>query len=253
MHGGTGLAIHPGARLDGRQLRLLRLALLCSLAAHALALAYLSYRPEPVAPSVAPPPMTARIVRTPPPRAEPLASIPVPRPAAAARPAPARPAPPLAAAPILSVEPAKPAIESAPVVAAPPAAPAPLAPAAPVAVTVVRGDSQATAQPAAGPDPGTVARYRLELMDIARRYKRYPRIAQDNNWEGRVELRIAFAENGSITSLTVKKGTGRVVLDEEAQSMIRSAQPRATIPPALRGKAFVLEIPVDFALKEEGR
>jgi len=47
-----------------------------------------------------------------------------------------------------------------------------------------------------GPDPGTVARFRLELMEIARRYKRYPRIAQDNNWEGRVELRIAFAESG---------------------------------------------------------
>ena len=88
-------------------------------------------------------------------------------------------------------------------------------------------------------------------MEIARRYKRYPRIAQDNNWEGRVELRIAFAENGSISSLTVKKGAGRAVLDDAAQAMIRSAQAQATIPPALRGKAFTLEIAVDFFLKEE--
>jgi TonB family protein len=45
----------------------------------------------------------------------------------------------------------------------------------------------------------------------------YPRIAQDNNWEGRVELRIAFAENGSISSLTVK-GAGRAALDDAAQA-----------------------------------
>jgi protein TonB len=90
-------------------------------------------------------------------------------------------------------------------------------------------------------------------MEIARRYKRYPRIAQDNNWEGRVELRVAFAENGALASVTVKKGAGRTVLDEEAQAMIRRAQPHPSIPPALRGKAFNLEIPVDFFLKDEGR
>ena len=92
-----------------------------------------------------------------------------------------------------------------------------------------------------GPDPGTVARYRLELMDVARRYKRYPRIAQDNNWEGRVELRIAIGEDGAISSLTVKKGAGRAVLDEEAQAMIRTAKARAAIPPGLRGKAFTID------------
>ena len=68
-----------------------------------------------------------------------------------------------------------------------------------------------------------------------------------------MELRIAFAENGAISSLTVKKGAGRAVLDEAAQAMIRSAQPQATIPPALRGKAFILEIPVDFFLKDDAR
>jgi protein TonB len=87
-------------------------------------------------------------------------------------------------------------------------------------------------------------------MEVARRYKRYPRIAVDNNWEGRVDLVVAFAESGSIASLTVKRGSGRLVLDEQAQSMIRSAYPQVVIPPSLRGKAFTLEIPVDFSLKE---
>ena len=88
-------------------------------------------------------------------------------------------------------------------------------------------------------------------MDLARRYKKYPRIAQDNNWEGRVELRIAIGEDGAISSITVKKGAGRAVLDDEAQAMIRTAKSKATIPPSLRGKAFALEISVDFFLKDE--
>jgi TonB family protein len=49
----------------------------------------------------------------------------------------------------------------------------------------------------------------------------------------------------------VRKSAGRAVLDDEAQAMIRSAQPQAALPPALRGKAFTLEIPVDFSLKDE--
>jgi len=88
-------------------------------------------------------------------------------------------------------------------------------------------------------------------MDLARRYKKYPRIAQDNNWEGRVELRIAIGEDGAISSIIVKKGAGREVLDDAAQAMIRTAKSKATIPPGLSGKAFTIEIAVDFFLKDE--
>ena len=121
---------------------------------------------------------------------------------------------------------------------------------------IARSETSSTPPPvtgAGGADPGSVARYRLELMDLARRYKRYPRIAQDNNWEGRVELRIAIGEDGAISSLAVQKGTGRAVLDDEARAMIRNAKSRAAIPPSLRGKSFTLEIPVDFSLKDEAR
>ena len=114
-----------------------------------------------------------------------------------------------------------------------------------------RPESQAAFQSPGVQEAGTVAQFRLELMDLARRYKRYPRVAQDNNWEGRVALRIAIGEDGAISSLTVTRGSGRVVLDDEAQAMIRTAKSKATIPAALRGKAFDIEIPVDFFLKEE--
>jgi protein TonB len=191
----------------------------------------------------APPPLTARLAKPTPPQPE-LAKVeppaqpvarPRPEPAARAVPQPA-PAPALPER-VLSVEPAQQAAETA----------APVVPASPV----TRPQAAPQAQSASGPDPGTVAQFRLELMSLARRYKRYPRIAQDNNWEGRVELRIAIAEDGAISSISVKKSAGRAVLDDEAQAMIRIAKSKATIPPGLRGKAFTLEILVDFLLKDE--
>ena len=175
------------------------------------------------------------------PKVEPIALRPsVSRPAPVAKPLPqpvvATAVPPT---PVLSVEPSRQAPE-----------PAYVAPSIPQAPTA-RVEAQPATQAASGPDPGTIARYRLELMDLARRYKRYPRVAQDNNWEGRVELRITIGEDGALSSISVKKGAGRAVLDDEAQAMIRTAKSKATIPPALRGKAFTLEISVDFFLKDE--
>ncbi len=229
------------------------LAVAASLALH-LALLFLlpvlqeAQRARPALPS-----LNARLAKPVPPEPAPPSVQPPVQPAIRPRPAPAaKPAPQASPAPlprILSVEPAKPAAEPAIVVPAGPAAPAPVAPAATAAAA-----SAPAAQPAAaanGPDPGTVARYRLELMDLARRYKKYPRVAQDNNWQGRVELRIEIGADGAISSLSVKKGTGRAVLDDEAQAMIRAANSKATLPPGLRGMAFTLEIPVDFFLKDE--
>jgi len=240
MYPGESLAGPAHAGLGIVQRRPLALALLASLALHLLVLYALPILKESIrAPAR---PLAARLAkpapepaRADPPPQRPLQPSPAPRPVPAAKTAPRIAVPtPVAVVPVPSVEPAQQAGDPVPVVPAAPPAPA-----------------SAPAPAASGPDPGSVARFRLELMEIARRYKRYPRVAQDNNWEGRVELRIAFAENGSIASLTVKKGAGRAVLDDAAQAMIRSAQAQAAIPPALRGKAFVLEIPVDYSLKDE--
>ena len=217
--------------------------MLASLALHALILLCLaSYRhAEPA--RMAPPPLTAHLKPKPPPE-PPKVELPPPQPLARsiAKPQP-RLVPVPSPAPVLAMEPQKQSAES-------PAFVVPAAP--PQAAAPAQASARADLQPAAsGPDSGSIARFRLELMEIARRYKRYPRIAQDNNWEGRVELRIVFAENGAISSMTVKKSASRVVLDDEAQAMIRTAKSKVSIPPALRGRAFTLEIPVDFFLREE--
>jgi protein TonB len=246
MHGGAGLA--GIASLEDRRLRLLGWALLGSLVLHALILLLLPILRNVQEARVAPPPITAHLAKPVPPKPappEPPKTEPLPpQPRQAARPLP-RPAPQPAPAPVLSAEPAKAPAE--PALTVPPAQPQPaVLPSAPQAARTEPAPAAAS-----GPDPGSVARFRLELMEIARRYKRYPRIAQDNNWEGRVELRIAFAESGAMSSLAVRKSAGHTVLDEEAQAMIRSALPHVVLPPSLRGKAFTLDIPVDFSLKDE--
>jgi len=97
-----------------------------------------------------------------------------------------------------------------------------------------------------------LAQYRISLMSAARQFKRYPRAALDNNWQGRVEVRLAIAASGDIAALTVRASAGRAVLDEQALEMIERAKHVAPIPPALRGREFVVDVPVIFTLKEPG-
>lgn len=264
MHAGTGVAGAAFGGVDERSLRLLRRAIAGSVALHALLLAALPLLREPgPLRAPAPPALTAHLAKPPPPP-PPKVEAPVPPPRVAApKPAPVPPpasAPAPRPAPMPVLEPVKPAAAVAPTVPVPP--PVVAAPAAVAAPTLVaplpapRSEAAAfaPASPAvSGPDPGSVARFRMELMEVARRYKRYPRIAQDNGWEGRVEVRIAYAESGAIASVTVKKGAGRQVLDDEALAMIRNAQSQVAVPPSLRGRAFVLEIPVDFFLRDDAR
>jgi protein TonB len=244
MHTGESLAGPAG--VGDRQFRLLALAALASLFLHALIFTILPMLREAYLERPSPPPLKAQLAKPKPapepPKAEPPPAPPAPRQAARPQPRPApQPALPQPS-PVPAVEAAKPAAE-------PSSATAPPAPAASPAPPAARVEPPPAV--AAGPDPGSLARFRLELMEVARRYKRYPRIAQDNNWEGRVELRVAFGESGAMSSLTVRKSAGRTVLDDEAQAMIRSALPQVAMPPALRGKAFALDLAVDFSLKEE--
>src|SRR5688572_29972250 len=86
--------------------------------------------------------------------------------------------------------------------------------------------SVATPAPRAAPPPaetldaGTLAQYRLSLISAARRFKRYPRVAVDQNWQGNVEVRMVIAANGEISALFVRSGAGHQVLDQHALEMI---------------------------------
>ena len=179
----------------------------------------------------------------PPPAVKPVPA-PKPRPVAKAEPRPPAPRP---------VPPSAPAVEAAPEAppssAVPSAAPAPAAP--PAAVAKVDPAPAETPPGAESSDGGSLAQYRLQLISAARKYKRYPRVAMDNNWEGDVVVRMVIGANGMITALSVKSSSGHDVLDQQALEMFKRAKPMVQIPPALRGKEFTIELRAIYSLKDQ--
>ena len=235
---------------------------LASIALHALVLLGLSWRGTPAPPAKALLVLTARLapfaaaprapVQPPPPE---LAPPPPPEPASAPRPAltksAATPAP--AVNRTAPVEPVKvPQPESAPgapgaeASAAPSAAPiqtrpAPQAPAGSPA-------TEAAAKPGNEADKGTLEQYRLALIVATRRYKRYPAIAMEKGWQGKVEVHMVIGANGMIASALIKTGSGHDILDNQALDMLKKGKTTVPIPAGLRGREFDFDVPVIFNL-----
>jgi protein TonB len=240
-------------------------ALAASLAGHALVVLTVPALSARAARIDAPAPLVAHLVRE--------APQPAAKPAAPPRPAAVPPAANPERAPAAKLaEASQPQAKPAPLpVAAAPAAEAPTAP-VPVAASVPAGaqPAPAAAQPAqvaavapavaaapaerkaapAALDATLVDRYRSAVMGAANRYKRYPRIAQENNWQGRVEVTLRLRANGSIASLDIKKSAGYEALDRQALDMIREANSRTPLPEVLRGREFAIDIPVVFSLRD---
>lgn len=239
--------------------RTLPQAVLASLAAHAALLLALGDFDAPKKRIVFPPPLVARLVApvpvVPSPLPEPRFEPPPASAPRAVRPAPAAPSKPVSeTAPTtestrLEPDPTAiaPAAESPQ--SPPPAVPIAVLPAAPVAAAKIAAPPATT--PGAQADLGTLEEYRKAIRIAAARYKRYPRVAIDNNWEGSVVVGLSIGASGAISVLRVKSGTSYEVLDGEALDMVRKAVPQVPIPAALRGKAFETEIRVVFSLRDE--
>jgi protein TonB len=128
--------------------------------------------------------------------------------------------------------------------AAPPASDASRAPEAPV----IPGPAAAKYSAEAA-DAGLLEKYRLALIDAAKRYKRYPIHAMERGWQGRVEIRLVVDSNGTIKSTLIKRSSNHQILDDQALDMVKKGTGREPIPSALRGREFTLDIPVIFELQ----
>ena len=157
-------------------------------------------------------------------------------------------------APKMSVE--RPAPRAEPP-APPPAAPAPVPP-PPVAAVEPRPvpapPVQAAAPPAQpapshAPDVQSRDQYRVQLIDEARRHKRYPPLARENNWQGDVRVGVAVGANGRPT-VTLKGSSGYDVLDRQALEMFTQAARAVPVPPELRGREFALELRAVYGLED---
>ncbi len=232
---------------------------LASSALHALVLLGLSRRDAPAPPAKTLLVRTARLAPVATVPREPLPpSQPVPQPALRPAPAPhpalekpvAKPAPaaekpaPAEAVKTAPPEPA-PAAPAAAASSAQPAAPGQARSALPAPAGV---KTDATAKSGSEADAGTLEQYRLALIVATRRYKRYPAIAMEKGWQGRVEVHMVIGANGMIASATIKASSGHEILDHQALDMLKKGKTTVQIPASLRGREFNVDVPVIFNL-----
>ena len=114
-----------------------------------------------------------------------------------------------------------------------------------------RASAPAPAQAAPQPAPESLSRdqYRVQLIDEARRHKRYPPLARENNWQGDVRVGVTIGANGRPT-VTLKGSSGYDVLDRQALEMFTQAARSVPLPPALRGQEFSLEVRAIYGLED---
>ena len=239
--------------MQGASDRTFPIAVAASVLAHALILLAMPALLDPARKRLPAAPIVAHLVLPhpapePPPVVEPRTdskALETPRPAPhppvdrSERPAPS---PPVTTAP---------AVQS-PALPEPPRAAAPAPPIPSVAVTKTEPPAPPVAVAAGeASDPLTLGQYRMAIIAAAKRYKKYPQLAIDNNWEGQAEVRMEIGADGAMSSIRIKTSSGFDSLDQQALEMIRKARPLAPIPAALRGKGFTVDVPVLFSLKEE--
>lgn len=92
--------------------------------------------------------------------------------------------------------------------------------------------------------------YRLALAKEARRYKRYPALARERNWEGVVTVTISIPLPGALPLVALGKSSGHEILDRQALEMIGQAVLAASLPESLRGRAVTVSLPVRYSLDE---
>lgn len=211
------------------------------------------------------------------PRTLPAAASALPRPAMQAvvssRPAfpprtPERPEPVRATAPVVASAPLKPPAvlvsrgvpvrppptaatvvpsEAAPLAAtasALPAAPSPAYSASPAE------SSSAVVAPVESISADGLRQYRIDLAVAARRFRMYPAVARARGWEGVAEVSIAVSAGPVAPSLRLVRSSGHAVLDDQALQMLGRALEGTPLPESLRGRSFVLAMPVRFSLEE---
>jgi periplasmic protein TonB len=192
--------------------------------------------PQPAPPVPAPLEPEAKIPEVPPPPLppEPDVKLPIVEPSPAPRPAVALPPkPPPTPKPRVEHPP-----EARPEQRPPP--PAPAVSAAPV--------PPASAAPAANAG-ATRATWQTQVAAQLERYKRYPRLAQEQRQQGIAQLRFALDRQGHVLSAQIDRGSGFALLDEEVLALVQRAQPLPAPPPEVPGARIELTIPVQFSIR----
>ena len=97
--------------------------------------------------------------------------------------------------------------------------------------------------------PSTRATWQAQLVAWLEKYKRYPRLAQEQRQQGVAYLRFTIDREGKVISSRINKSSGFELLDDEVLALIQRAQPVPSPPPEVAGDRIELLVPVAFSLR----
>jgi periplasmic protein TonB len=108
----------------------------------------------------------------------------------------------------------------------------------------------ATSQGAATSASSARVTWQAQLLAWLEKYKRYPRVAQEQRQQGVVYLRFAIDRQGKVLSSQINKSSGFELLDDEVLALVQRAQPVPSPPPEVTGDRIELLVPVAFSLRK---
>lgn len=96
-----------------------------------------------------------------------------------------------------------------------------------------------------GLDAGAVRTYRLALARAIRGEVLRPRLP-DPAFQGALSLGIAIGAAGQLRAVAVVRSSGSATADAAVLAMVNEAALTAPVPAAMRGRDFVIELPVEI-------
>jgi protein TonB len=97
-----------------------------------------------------------------------------------------------------------------------------------------------------GIDLAGLRQYHLALGQKAKQFRRYPQAALEAGWQGRVAMRLSISEAGLPVGVSLLGSSNFPVIDQAALEMMYLAAGHAEVPESLRGRAFTIDLAVDF-------
>jgi periplasmic protein TonB len=120
----------------------------------------------------------------------------------------------------------------------------------PQTATPMPAPAMAAPQPSAPQNTASErATWQAQLVAWLERYKRYPRVAQEQHQQGVVYLRFAIDRRGKVLSSQINRSSGFELLDDEVLELVQRAQPLPSPPSEVAGDRIELLVPVSFSLK----
>ena len=102
-----------------------------------------------------------------------------------------------------------------------------------------------------GVNANDLHQYRMLLGKAAKRFERYPALARERGWEGRVEIALNVDTLLPVPEVVLVHSSGHGLLDKQALEMVAQAVRVTTLPERLKGKDFRVFLPVIFSLNDD--